>query len=399
MERLINISAKQISNVNLDFKRFLIKEINWNRRLIGIKGARGTGKTTLLLQHIKERFGTSDEVLYVSLDNIYFSENKLFDFADTFIKNGGTYLFLDEVHKYPTWSTEIKNIYDSFPELNIVFTGSSILEIDKSEADLSRRAAIYQLPVMSLREYVGIKTGKVMDSYSLTDILKGHKEITSDIIKQIKPVKEFKEYNIKGAYPFSLETGDTREYLEHLDRIINLILEVDLPAIVPIDYNSILKLKRLLYVISESVPFYPNISKLSNTTGVTRDTLIRYTNILEKAQLLLLLRKNTKGVSKMAKPDKIYLNNSNLLNALQGPAVNAGTIRETFFINQLSVKHKIALPPKADFIVDDTFTFEIGGKNKTLKQIKDIDNAYIVSDDIEFGFRNTIPLWLFGFLY
>ncbi|MCF6241011.1 MAG: AAA family ATPase [Bacteroidales bacterium] len=397
MEKLFNNSIKKIEHTKLDFKRFLMKRINWKRRLIGIKGARGTGKTTLLLQYIKENFGLSDEALYVSLDNIYFSEYKLIDLADTFVKFGGKYLFLDEVHKYPNWSREIKNIYDDYPELKIVFTGSSILEIDKSEADLSRRAVIYQLPVLSLREYVSIKYGIRHNAYSLAEILENHKEIAREINKTIKPVKVFNDYSKIGAYPFFTEAE--LEYESHLQRIINLILETDLPAFNSIDYSSIMNLKKLLLVISESVPFKPNISKLSVKIGVTRDTLIKYLAYLEKAHLILLLRSNTKGISKMAKPEKIFLNNSNLLFALQAQGANAGTVRETFFFNQLSVFHKVEHPAKADFIIDNTHTFEIGGKNKTQKQIAHIPNSYLVSDDIEYGFKNKIPLWLFGFLY
>ena len=397
MEQLISNSIKKIENTNLDFKRFIIDEINWKRRLIGIKGARGTGKTTLLLQYIKENFGISDEVLYISLDNIYFTDNKLVNLADTFAKSGGKHLFIDEVHKYPDWSREIKNIYDDYPELKIVFTGSSILEIDKSEVDLSRRAVIYELPALSLREFIAIKYGIETKVYSLSGILDNHKDFASQINKKIKPIKEFNNYNRYGAYPFFIEAE--LEYSDHIKMIINLILETDLPASTSIDYNSIIKIKQLLYVISESVPFQPNISKLSNKIGVTRDTLIKYLFYLEKAHLIALLRSNTKGISKMAKPDKIYLNNSNLLYALQPNLVNSGTIRETFFHNQLSVKHKVELPKNGDFIVDDKYVFEIGGRGKTKKQIINIQNAYIVADNIEYGFKNKIPLWLFGFLY
>ena len=397
MENLIDKSTKKIENINTDFKRFLIKEINWDRKLIGIKGARGTGKTTLLLQYIRENYGLSDEVLYVSLDDIYFSENKLVALADAFAKIGGKFLFLDEVHKYPDWSREIKNIYDDFPELKIVFTGSSILEIDKSESDLSRRSVVYELPVLSLREYIALKGGVNLEVYSLSDILLNHKEIEVQINKRIKPIKELKEYNQSGAYPFFVEAE--KEYSNHIERIINLILETDLPAFTSIDFASIVKLKQLLYVISESVPFQPNISRLSVKIGITRDTLIRYLSYLEKAHLISLLRTNTKGISKMAKPDKIYLNNNNLMYALQPGLVNPGTIRETFFQNQLSVKHKVDLPQKGDFIVDDNYIFEVGGKNKTQKQIIDMPNAFVVPDNLEYGYRNRIPLWLFGFLY
>jgi predicted AAA+ superfamily ATPase len=397
MENIINKSVKKIENTNLIFKRFLLEKINWERRLIGIKGARGTGKTTLILQHIKDNYGISDEVLYVSLDNIYFADNKLVDLTDAFVKSGGKYLFLDEVHKYPNWSREIKNIYDDYPELKLVFTGSSILEIDKGDADLSRRAVIYNLPVLSLREYLAIDQGIMIKAYSLTEILKNHKEIASIINKQIKPIKELNNYNKLGAYPFFKDAK--LEYFHHIERIINLILETDLPAVTPIDFSSIVKLKQLLIIISANVPFTPNISKLSSLIGVTRDTIIKYLSYLEKAQLISLLRSNNKGISKMAKPEKIFLNNNNLMFALQSELINQGTMRETFFQNQVSSQHKVAIPQSGDFIIDDKYTFEIGGKNKTYHQIANLENSFIVSDNIEYGFKNKIPLWLFGFLY
>ena len=397
MEELLIKSVNKIENIDTDFTRFLFGKINWKRRLIGVKGARGTGKTTLLLQYIKKTYGDSEEVLYVSMDDIYFSENKLVNLADTFVKFGGKYLFLDEVHKYPSWSREIKNIYDDYPDLQVVFTGSSILEIDKGESDLSRRAVIYELPVLSLREYINIKYGIKIQTYSLCEMLDNHRSIASEINKKIKPVKEFSNYNYNGAYPFFKEAE--HEYLSHIERIINLTLETDLPAFTAIEYSSIIKLKQLLLVISESVPFQPNITKLSLKIGVTRDSLIKYLFYLEKAHLISLLRSNTKGVSKMAKPEKIFMNNSNLLYALQPKFANTGTILETFFHSQVSVKHKISLPKTGDFIVDEKFVFEIGGKNKTRKQIADLPNAYIVSDNIEYGIKNKIPIWLFGFLY
>ena len=397
MERLYEISAKKIENTSLSFKRFLKDKINWKRRLIGIKGARGTGKTTMLLQHIKENYGISEDALYISLDNIYFSDNTLVDLADKFAKTGGKYLFLDEIHKYPGWSREIKNIYDDYPELKIVFTGSSILEIDKSETDLSRRSVIYNLPVLSLREYIELSLGIKIETFSLSDIIKTHREIAIGINDKIKPIKEFNRYNHNGAYPFFTEASE--EYFDHLLRIINLVLETDLPAFTPMDYYSVVKIKQLLYIISESVPFQPNVKKLSVKMGISRETFVRYLYTLEKTHLVSLLQKSTRGISKMGKPEKIYLNNSNLLYALQPGLVNEGTIRETFFQNQVSALHKVEIPPNGDFIVDDQYVFEVGGRYKTKKQIVDVQNAFIVSDDIEYGFRNRIPLWMFGFLY
>lgn len=397
MDKLISKSLSKVEKVSLYFKRFLMDRINWNRRLIAIKGARGTGKTTLLLQYIKETYGVTDEALYISLDDIYFTENRLVELVDKFTLNGGKYLFVDEVHKYPNWSREIKNIYDDHHDLKVVFTGSSILEIDKAEADLSRRAVVYQLPVLSLREYLAITGKSYLKSYSLQEILNHHTDISAEVTQKIKPIKELKNYNETGAYPFFLEASD--EYAEHLERIITVILEEDLPSSVNIDYSSVLKLKQLLWVVSESVPFQPNISKLSLKIGISRDTLIKYISLLEKAGLVKLLHSGSKGISKMSKPDKIFMDNNNLLHALQPGLKNVGTLRETFFFNQLSVSHRVSHPKKGDFIIDNKYIFEIGGKNKTEKQVEGIENAYVVSDDIEYGHKNKIPLWIFGLMY
>ncbi len=398
MEKLMAKSIKKVDGVKTDFKRFLFDKINPDRRLTGIKGARGTGKTTLMLQYIKGNFGLTDEALYVSLDNIYFTENKLVDLADEFVKSGGKYLFLDEVHKYPHWSREIKNIYDDYSGLKIFFTGSSILEIDKGEADLSRRAKVYELPILSLREFVEISYGIKFRVFSLREIIENHIEVARAINKKIKPVKEFNNYNHYGAYPFFLEAGQ-EDYPDHLERIVRLVLETDLPASVAIDYSSIVKLKQLLMIISESVPFQPNISKLSIKIGVTRETLLKFLYYLEKARLVALLKSGTKGLSKMAKPDKIYLHNANLSYALQPENTNIGTVRETFFYSQLLQGHHVAMPRKGDFIIDNKLVFEVGGKNKIKKQVAALKDAFVVSDNIEYGFKNKIPLWLFGFLY
>lgn len=397
MENLIDKSTRKIQQIELTFVRYLYEQVNWDRRLIGIKGARGTGKTTLLLQYLKKNFGVSESVLYVSLDDVYFSANKLVDLANQFVKNGGQVLVLDEVHKYPNWSREIKNIYDDFDELKVIFTGSSILDIDKAEFDLSRRAVLYVLQNLSIREYIQLKDGKELPSFSLDQILKNHREISTELINQIKPIKEFNAYLQFGAYPFAIETGS--DYYQHLRRIINLIIETDLPATLSIDYNAVIKLKKLLYLISESVPFSPNISNLSTAMETTRDTVVKYLQYLKRAKLLNLISSAGKGISKMSKPAKIYLDNSNLMFALNPEGSNSGNIRETFFQNQLSSIHQIEIPQKGDFLIDSKYLFEIGGKNKTFHQIANIDDSYVVADDIEYGYGNKIPIWLFGFLY
>ncbi|MCF8231356.1 MAG: AAA family ATPase [Bacteroidales bacterium] len=397
MNSITDNSIKQIQNTSLDFKRFLFDQINPDKRLIAIKGARGTGKTTLLLQLLKSHYGLSEEAFYVSLDNIYFADNRLIDFADWFVKNGGKVLFLDEVHKYPAWSREIKNIYDNYPELKVIFTGSSILEIDKSEADLSRRAVVHELPALSLREFISFQYKFSFQKYKLEDVLNHHIEIAAEINQKIKPLKAFNDYNSFGAYPFYKEAG--ADYYNHIERIVNMTLETDLPAILNMDYSSVVKIKKLLYIISQSVPFQPNISELSRKTGIMRDTLLRYLQYLKQSKLIELLHSGVKGMSYMNKPEKIYLDNANLLYALNPQAPEIGTIRETFFMNQLRQQYTVRYSKKSDFFVDDRFTFEIGGHKKTGSQIAGLPDAYIAADNIEYGYRNHIPLWMFGFLY
>ncbi len=399
MERLFEQSVRRVKNTPTVFTRFLFERINWHRRLIGIRGPRGVGKTTLLLQYIKLKLNASDSALYVSLDDLYFANHTIAELADYFVKLGGKFLFLDEIHKYPSWSRELKNIYDNYPDLQIVFTGSSALDIDKGDADLSRRAVMYDLPVMSLREYLAINNIGVFSTFSLSEIIENHREISLEITDKIKPLKYLYEYFRTGAYPFFNEVGNAEEYYQHLQRIVNLILETDLPAFTQIDYLSVYKLKKLLSVIAESVPFHPNISKLSERIGVMRDTLVRYLYYLERAGLIALVHRHRKGISKLSKPEKIYLNDTNLVYALQGNSANIGTVRETFFRSQLSVNYDVKIPDKGDFIVDDKFIFEIGGKNKTQKQIAGLKDAYVAIDGIEYGVDNKIPLWLFGFLY
>ncbi len=397
MDRLFEIFQRKLRNTKLDFSRFLLDEIDWTQRLIAIKGARGVGKTTLLLQYIKLNLPNDESVLYASLDDWYFTKNSLVETAEEFVKQGGQYLFLDEVHKYPNWSIEIKNLYDQFDDLKIVFTASSILEIYKGDADLSRRAVAYLLPGLSLREYISLQYQKKYKTFNLDEIIENHGKISQEISSTIKPLKMWKEYTKTGYYPYFTEGA--LAYPEKVNNTINAILEVDLPNSRSIDYQSVYKLKQLLYIISESVPFKPNISKLSNILGITRPTLLQYLSYMEKAQLINMLRRETKGISLMSKPEKIFLQNSNLFFALNEANANIGNLRESFFLNQLSQKHEINYTDPGDFLIDGKMTFEVGGKNKTNKQIKGISNAYIAADNIETGRGNKIPLWLFGFLY
>ncbi len=396
MEELIQQFRRRLDLLSFDFKRYLYDKINWRNRLIAIVGARGVGKTTLILQHIKETFTNLDEVIYVSLDHLYFSRVGLLEFADRFVKNGGKFLFLDEVHKYPGWSVEIKNIYDLYPDLHVVVTGSSALQLHKGKADLSRRMLFYKMRGLSLREFVRLKYGISLPVYDLEEIVTNAGEISKEINGKIKPLKVWNEYLREGYYPFFTE-GD--RYDEKLAHTVNEIIENDLPALTKINYTAVYKLKKLLMIMASLAPFKPNILKLSRQTDINRETLLKYLVWLQQADLLLLLYADTKGIAKMNKPEKVYLNNPNLYFALAIDTVNKGTLRETFVANQLSAEHAIVYAGKGDFLVDNKYYFEVGGKNKGPKQIAGLSNAYILSDDIEYAYQQVIPVWLFGFLY
>jgi len=397
MDTLFEKSYRKRENVSLRFIRSIMDDIQWNNRLIGIKGARGIGKTTLLLQYMKQFLPNDTSVLYVSLDNIWFTEHKLIELIDDFVKRGGKHLLVDEVHKYSNWSQELKNAYDDYPELKIVFTGSSLLEILNARADLSRRAVVYSMQGLSFREYLNLCLLEEFPRYSLPEILENHHEISSKILKNIKPLQYFSDYLKRGYYPFSFEMNEL--YDSQLEEVINLILEIELPLLRGVDISYITKLKQLLLVIAESSPFTPNVHKLSVNIGINRATLLSYLHYLREANLTKHLYKDSFGVSKLQKPDKIFLENTNLAYVLAEKYANMGNLRECFFFNQLDYLHKVECPEKGDFLIDKKYTFEIGGKNKNFRQIHALENAYIAADDIEYGFDNKIPLWMFGFLY
>jgi predicted AAA+ superfamily ATPase len=380
-----------------NFTRSVFHKIDWSDRLIGLRGPRGIGKTTILLQYLKLNHSNDDSALYVSLDNIWFSEQNLVDFVDDFVKRGGRTLFIDEIHKYPNWAQELKNIYDDFPEIKIVFTGSSLLEILNARADLSRRAVMYSMQGLSFREYLNLTHGHEFNVLTLSDIIDNHVEIASEIIQTIQPIKYFSSYLKMGYYPFFKENLNT--YDQRLEEIVNFILEIELPALRQVDPAYIIKLKQLLLVISSSVPFKPNVTKLAERIGINRNTLISYFHYLEESGLTIQLFKDAKGITRLQKPDKLYLDNTNLLYTIAPHNIQIGHVRETFFANQLGYKHLIEYTEKGDFKIDQTTIFEIGGKNKNKEQIIGLQNAFIAADDIEIGFQEKIPLWLFGFLY
>jgi len=365
--------------------------------MIGISGARGAGKTTLILQQMKMRLPVGAQALYASLDDIYFAENPLVYLAEDFYKKGGQYLFLDEVHKYPGWSRELKNIYDNLPGMKIIFTSSSALDVYKGTYDLSRRAIVYNLPGLSFREFLELKYKMSLTPYSLQQVLIEAGKIAPGIMEKVKPLKYFDEYLRLGYYPFFTESMSN--HLVRLVNIVNLILEIDLPAIYNIDYFSITKIKKLLAVLSRITPYKPNIEKLARQSGTTRDTLLKFLYYLEKAEVVRWLTKDAHGINYLNKPDKLYLNNTNLMYALNPEHPDKGTVRETFILNQLHVDHQVTYPRQGDFLVDGRYLIEVGGPSKDTKQIHGHENAFLAVDDVEYPSGNRIPLWLFGFLY
>ena len=389
METLYQKFETLLQNTTTDFKRYLYERVAWESRMIGIIGARGVGKTTMILQYIKQNLNTK-KALYVSADDMYFSENKLIDLADEFYKNAGEYLFIDEIHKYVNWSRELKNIYDSFPTLKVVFTGSSVLDILKGSADLSRRAIIYNLQGLSFREYLNFFHKYDIEVYSLHQIINNEAKLAN--IKH--PLPLFKDYLKRGYYPFGVEN----EMDLRLGQIIVQTLETDIPQYANLNVGTSRKLKRLLSIIAESVPFKPNFTKIAEIINVSRNSLDNYFLYMEQAGLIGQLRNETSGIRGLGKVDKVYLDNTNIIFNLVGDKSNLGNIRETFFFNQMRVNNEVISSKTADFVIDNS-TFEVGGGNKQQKQIEKDGKSFVVKDDIEFGYLNVIPLWAFGLNY
>lgn len=391
MNILKNIFSKELELTPTDYVRYLHDKIEWKARLIAILGARGVGKSTLVLQHIK-LYEDINTTLYVSADNIYFSTHTLLDLVHEFYNEGGKALFIDEIHRYKNWSQEIKNIYDSYPDMRIVYTGSSILELEKSGADLSRRKLEYKLAGLSFREYLKIAKNIDVPVHTMNDIL-SHK--IDFPYKEYHPIPLFKEYMHSGYYPFCTDYG----YSIRINSIVNQILENDIKNFSEMSVTTARALKKLMYIIAQSVPFKPNYSKIAKDIGINRQLVTDLFIYLEKAQLINILRDSSFGISSLGKIEKIYLNNTNLSYALAGEMIDVGNARETTFISLVNPVYDITSSPNSDFIVDRKHTFEVGGRNKKQKQIQGIKNSFVVKDDIEYGSSNIIPLWSFGFLY
>jgi len=377
------------------YRRFLFDNIDFNERLIGILGSRGVGKTTLLLQYLHTIF-KEKKTLYIMADHPAVAELGLFAIADEFQKKGGEVLIIDEIHKIKNFEIDLKLIYDSFFSLNVLFTGSNAVAIDNAKADLSRRAVVHILPVLSFREFLELETNEKFEAITLEDLLTNHTSYAIDILSKIKPFVYFEEYLKSGAYPFY--TTSKNSYIQKLLSSSMQILETDLPMIYTIDHDKINSLKKMMIMLCQSEPYDINISKLCGAVELNQRTLYKYLGILQAAGLLRILGAKSSGVSIISKPEKLYLDNTNLF-SIFCDSPKKGTIRETFFASSLSYGHSLNYPKSGDFIVDEKYTFEIGGKDKNFKQIKDVKDGYVVADDIEIGVDDKIPLWLFGFLY
>lgn len=406
MEDLYRLSQTQIAVFNRPYKRYFLREHNLTHRLCIILGQRGVGKTTAMVQHLLNVAGQdklSPAILYIQADHFLLQDLSLYEIAEQFVNLGGRTICFDEIHKYPKWSLELKSITDTFTELNVLASGSSALEIYKGSHDLSRRALQMRMWGMSFREYIEISLGTELAVYTLEDLLRDHVRIAYEIVDQLQDKKVlalFKEYLKHGYYPFYFEDRNEALFYQLLNQNLHTTVESDLISVQPaLTGNSIKKIAKLLRIISASVPFSPDLKKLTELTDVgDQRTLKTYLKYLEDCGLIIGLSRTGKGLRGMEKPEKIFLNNTNLIYAF-APDVNVGTIRETFFLNILSARHSVKAPLKGDFLVDDTFLFEVGGKNKDFSQIKDIKNSYLAVDDMEKGFGCKIPLWLFGFLY
>ena len=393
MKRLIQKSKRKIDHLSAKEHRALYDLIEWDERLILLLGHRGTGKTTLLLQHLKNN-ATSG--IYLSLDDFFFEDHRLVKVIDELYEQGFRQFYLDEVHRYQQWSTDIKQVYDDYDDVRLIATGSSLLDVHKGNADLSRRAVTYDLQGLSFREYLLLEKNTAISALSLDDVIQRHSGIEADLLDRFSWEKDFTDYLKHGYYPFFKE--NKKSYFTKLEQTAHLIIESDILPLEGLNYSSLHNLKKLLYVISQSVPFVPNISKLSNKLNIPRNTLLKLLDLLDQAKLIKLLKSGTKGISYLQKPDKIYLENTNLVHLFAEQKPNLGNLRETFFFNQLNYQHQVTTSKFADFMVDEELTFEIGGPTKAIDQIKGVPQSYLALDK-KMGNKNRIPLWLFGFLY
>jgi predicted AAA+ superfamily ATPase len=392
MELLITKSAKKAASAKEKIKRLIYNDIHWSDRLILLLGYRGVGKTTLLLQRLQE---IGDQGIYFSLDDLYFENNRLVSVVEQCYALGYRTFFMDEVHRYQFWSKDLKQLYDDYDDIQVIATGSSILELSQGQADLSRRAIVYHLQGLTFREYLQFEKKLDIQALDLETILACHQEISADLSEQFSFEKDFKNYLKNGYFPFYLENKPL--YSQKLMETINLVIDIDIAPFEELNYTTVRTMKKLLYVISQSVPFTPNISKLSERLEAPRNTILRLLDLLHQAKLIKLLKAEHIKLSYLQKPEKIYFENTNFVHLFADGKANIGSIRETFFFNQLSQIHRVCASKFGDFMVDEKYTFEVGGPNKNFQQIKGIPNSYLAID-VENSVGNKIPLWLFGML-
>lgn len=389
MEQLFEYFKRKLSETPIDLIRYKYGEIEWGGHALGLVGPRGVGKSTMLLQYIKMRLDVKD-TLYVSADHLYFSSHTLVDTADRFYKMGGKHLFIDEIHKYEGWSTEVKQMFDSYSDLQLVISGSSILEITKGMADLSRRVPIYEMQGLSFREYLHLFHGIKMEAIGVEQLLRHDYNIPG----VEHPLPLFNDYLRRGYYPFGRDVA----YDIELMQVVAQTMESDIPIYLNANASIGRKLKQLLMVVAESVPFKPVMQKLADVTGINRNYIQDYLMYMERAGMIAQLRDAVGGIRGLGKTEKVYLDNTNLIYVLAPKRADIGNVRETFFMNQMRVVGDVMCSPVSDFLVDG-MTFEIGGRKKGQKQISDVKNGYVVKDDIEAGYANVLPLWAFGLLY
>ena len=396
LQSLFNNYHRKIAKIDLRFKRYLYDQINWDARIISIKGARGVGKTTMLLQYILENYEDIDQTLYASLDDLWFATHSLIELVDWADQHGLRRLFLDEVHKYEGWAETLKNIYDSYPDMSVVYTSSSLLIVDNAKVDLSRRQTSYTLYGLSFREFLAFEDVIHIPAINIEDLLRNHVRYAMQIVRDVKVASHFESYLKCGYYPFYREVGE--DFSARLREIVSVVIDSDLPAVENMTFETIQKVKKLMMIISENVPFEPKMSELWKQLATNNELGMRMLYALDKAQILSLLTSKAKNYRFLYKPDKMFLGNPNLMHVLC-PVVNKGNERETFFNCQLEVNHDVKYPLKGDFLVDDKYLFEVGGRKKSFEQIADVPDSSLAVDDTEVGYGNRIPLWLFGFTY
>lgn len=398
MEALFKKHQILISQVSMGIIRDIMNDINWEKQLVAIRGSRGVGKTTLMRQYIKQKYGVqAGKALYCVMDSMYFTNHTLLDLAENFHLIGGEHLFLDEVHKYPTWSKEIKEIIDLYPDMKVTFTGSSLIQILNADADLSRRVLSYQMAGLSFREFLRFYKDISIPVHQLDELLSNGDAICRSVNEVCRPQPLFEEYLRVGYYPFY--DGNETEYYSRIENVISFIIDQEMTQFCGVEPAYTRKLKAMMMYLSDNIPYEVNISKLSSYLEINKMTVLNYLSNLQRAELLNLLYSDNKSVTKMQKPDKIYLQNTNILYAL-GIQQNIGTIRECFVVNQLSKEHIVEYgKAQGDFRIDGKITFEVGGKDKSFDQIADIPNSYILADSIEFPIGKKMPIWLMGLLY